>query len=54
MAVSVMIVLMGFSFLAGASTQHRMSIQQGAEMHWKGEIECGYIGNTVFCAETGD
>lgn len=50
--VVVVVVLLSYKFGVYNSKQHY--INHGAEQHWQGKIECGRVGNTVFCAETGD
>lgn len=51
---SAVIVLMLVSYILGGVHSAQQYINYGAEQHWKGEIECGRVGDEVFCARTGD
>jgi len=48
----IILILLSYQFGEFNSKQHY--INHGAEQHWLGKIECGRVGEEIFCAETGD
>jgi len=51
---TAVLVLVALAFNFGKLTSKQYYINHGAEQHWRGKIECGYVGDTVFCAKAGD
>ena len=53
-AAPAVIVAALLSYKAGEFNSKQYYINLGAEQHWLGKIECGRVGQEVFCARTGD
>ena len=53
-AAPAVIVAALLSYKAGESNSRQHYINHGAAQHWQGKIECGRVGDKVFCAEAGD
>jgi len=51
---TAVLVLVALAFNFGKLTSKQYYINYGAEQHWQGKIECGYVGKEIFCARTGD
>lgn len=53
-AAPAVIVAALLSYKAGEFNSRQYYINHGAEQHWLGKIECGRVGEEIFCARTGD
>ena len=53
-AAPAVIVAALLSYKAGEFNSKQRYINHGAEQHWLGKIECGRVGEEIFCAKTGD
>jgi len=53
-AAPAVIVAAVLSYKAGEFNSKKYYINYGAAQHWQGEIECGRVGEEIFCARTGD
>ena len=53
-AAPAVIVAALLSYKAGESNSKQYYINHGAAQHWQGKIECGRVGEEIFCARTGD
>ena len=51
---TAVLVLVAVAFNFGKLTSKQYYINYGAEQHWQGKIECGRVGEEIFCAKTGD
>jgi len=54
MSLPIAIILILLSYKAGEFNSKQYYINHGAEQHWLGKIECGRVGEEVFCARSGD
>ena len=53
-AAPAVIVAALLSYKAGEFNSKQHYINLGAEQHWQGKIECGRVGEKVFCARAGE
>jgi len=53
-AAPAVIVAALLSYKAGEFNSKQRYINYGAAQHWQGKIECGRVGEEIFCAKTGD
>ena len=51
---TAVLVLVAVAFNFGKLTSKQYYINYGAEQHWLGKMECGRVGEEIFCAKTGD
>ena len=51
---TAVLVLVALAFNFGKLTSKQYYINYGAAQHWQGKIECGRVGEEIFCAKTGD
>ena len=51
---TAVLVLVAVAFNFGKLTSKQYYINHGAAQHWLGKIECGRVGEEIFCARTGD
>jgi len=54
MSLPIAIILILLSYKAGEFNSKQHYISHGAEQHWLGKIECGRVGEKIFCAEIGE